>query len=87
MTDLKAHIPDMDISSLRLHPGSPLVGKTLAEADLRKKYAVTILAIRRDGGMHPNPEAGMVLEGGDLLVVMGKPDRITQAAAECETCR
>jgi CPA2 family monovalent cation:H+ antiporter-2 len=86
MVDLKAQIPDMEISSLRLRPGSPLAGQTLAEADLRKNYAVTVLAVRRDGSIQPNPDAGTVLQVGDILVVMGKPDRITRAARECETC-
>lgn len=70
-TGLKPVIPDVEISTFRLEEGAPLVGKSLAQMELRKRYGVTVLAVRRDGRMLPNPEPDMQLQGDDLLIVMG----------------
>jgi CPA2 family monovalent cation:H+ antiporter-2 len=47
---------------------------------LRKKYGVTVLAIRRDFQMLPNPEPDMQLLAGDLLIVMGTPENLSNSA-------
>jgi CPA2 family monovalent cation:H+ antiporter-2 len=86
ISDLKEHMPDIEISSLRLLDGSPLVSKSLAQADLRKKYGVTVLAMRRDGDVMPNPDAGMILQQSDILIVMGNPEDIARVAHACEKC-
>ncbi|MBM4289292.1 MAG: potassium transporter KefB [Deltaproteobacteria bacterium] len=70
------HLHDFEISTFRLQEGAPLVGKSLAEVELRKKFGVTVLAIRRRGQMLPNPEPDKKLEAGDLLVLMGTPEHI-----------
>ena len=53
-------------------------GKTLAEADLRKKKGVTVLCIRRNDPENPNkprkvliPQAGDTIQSDDLLIVFG----------------
>jgi CPA2 family monovalent cation:H+ antiporter-2 len=58
-SDLRIYLPDFEISAFRVNQESPLVGKTLAQIELRKKLGVTLLAIRRDsqiisdlGGRH-----------------------------------
>ena len=74
--DLKPSLPDVEISAFRLADGAPLAGKSLAQMELRKSYGVTVLAIRRDGQMLPNPEPDLKLQVNDLLIVMGSPDTI-----------
>ncbi|MCB0324407.1 MAG: potassium channel protein [Bdellovibrionales bacterium] len=52
---------------------SPLVGKSLAESDLRQKTGAIIAAfIRTDGEMIFNPGAKHVIEGGSTLIVLGE---------------
>ena len=70
------HLHDFEITTFRLGEQAPLAGKSLAQVELRKKYGVTVLAIRRDSQMLPNPEPGMQLLAGDLLIVMGTPDNL-----------
>ncbi|AEB09904.1 monovalent cation:proton antiporter family protein [Desulfobacca acetoxidans] len=70
---------DFEISTFRLHDGAPLVGKSLAAIELRKKYGVTVLAIRRGVWMLPNPDPDMQLLSNDLLIVMGTPDDICKS--------
>jgi len=70
------HLHDFEITTFRLGEQAPLAGKSLAQVELRKKYGVTVLAIRRDSQMLPNPEPGMQLLASDLLIVMGTPDNL-----------
>jgi CPA2 family monovalent cation:H+ antiporter-2 len=73
------HLYDFEISTFRLDERAPLAGKSLAQVELRKKYGVTVLAVRRDSQMLPNPEPDMQLVAGDLLIVMGTPDNLSSA--------
>ena len=75
-SNLKLHLPNIDISTLRLREGSLLVGKSLAEIELRKAYSVTLLAIRRDTQILSNPGGDIRLCANDVLVILGQSDKI-----------
>lgn len=80
LSDLSLQLPDVEISTLRVVEGSPLVGKSLAETELRKKYGVTVLAIRRNSKILSNPEVNMPFYDNDVLFVLGPPDRVAEVA-------
>ena len=67
---------DLEFDSLRLAADSPLEGKTLAEADLRRTLDVLVLAIDRDGQSRYNPPGDYRLQGGDELFVLCKQDHM-----------
>lgn len=69
--DLRVSVPDLTTHTLRLGPGSPLVGKTIAENHLRDEYKVMVLAITRAGETIGNPRGDAVLLEGDVLFVIG----------------
>ncbi|KAF5418109.1 MAG: Calcium-gated potassium channel MthK [Candidatus Methanogaster sp.] len=73
---LKCHLPDVEIVTLRVFKQAPAVGKTLAQIGLRKNYGVTLLAVRRNSQMLSNPDGDVHFCAGDLLVVIGPPDKI-----------
>jgi CPA2 family monovalent cation:H+ antiporter-2 len=79
-SDLDLQLPDVEISTLRLVERSPLVGKSLAEIELRKKYGVTVLAIRRNSQILSNPNVNMPFCADDVLFVLGPPDRVVEVA-------
>lgn len=79
-SDLKLHLPDVEISMLRVDERSPLVGKLLAQIELRKRYGVTVLAIRRDSQILSNPGGDMQLCANDVLVILGPPNKIAGVA-------
>ena len=79
-SDLKLHLPDVEISTLRVAERSPLVGKSLAEIELRKKYGVTVLAIRRNSQILSNPNVNMPFCANDMLFVLGPPDKVAEVA-------
>jgi voltage-gated potassium channel len=56
---------------------SLLVDHTIVEANLRQRYGVIVVAIRRsDGRMEFNPPPDALMRAGDQLVVLGPPDQL-----------
>ena len=70
LCDLRATLPEAQVRLERLAPDSPLAGLTLAEADLRRRQGVTVLAVRRGDEAFPNPSGDFRLQPGDLLVLL-----------------
>ncbi len=79
-SDLKLELPDVDISTFRILQGSALIGKTLAQIELRRRYGVSVVAIRRDAQILSNPGADTLLQPNDELFVLGPPEKIAEAA-------
>ena len=76
VSDLKFQLPDVEISALKVAERSPLIGKSIAEINLRKKFGVTVLAIRRNSQILSNPHADTQFISDDTLVVLGLPEKI-----------
>lgn len=78
LEDLRTQLADIGIYSLRLAEHAPAIGKTLGELDLRKNYGVTVLAIRREGKILPNPGPHTQICLHDRLFVLGSPEEVKQ---------
>jgi CPA2 family monovalent cation:H+ antiporter-2 len=74
------NLPDVEVSSMRIEAGSPAVGKSLSELEIRKKYGVTVLAVRRDSQTFPNPEVNMPFAVDDVLYIIGVPAKLAESA-------
>lgn len=61
---------------MRVIENAPVVGKSLAQIELRKKYGVTVLAIGRDSQILSNPYGDMQFCADDDLFVLGLPEKI-----------
>jgi CPA2 family monovalent cation:H+ antiporter-2 len=85
LQDLKQTLTDVEISTLRVEPGSVLEGQRLVDSDLRRMYGVTVVAIRRGEELIPNPRGDARVEVGDLLVVLGLGEEIAAARALATT--
>lgn len=84
--DVRQLLPGIgEPESLRVPDASPVVGRSLAELDLRGVTGATVLAIARDGHGIAVPAPSEVLRGGDVLAVAGTHDAI--AAARAFVCR
>jgi len=59
--------------------GSHLIGKTLAEVDLREKSGVMVLAIVRKAATRANPPADFTIAEGDILAIIGSHAEIEMA--------
>lgn len=57
-------------------PGSPLTGKTLAESGLGRDLDLTVLRVVRDKHRYLAPQADLILNEGDVLLVEGGRDEV-----------
>ena len=65
---------DIAIEQVRVAESSEMVSRTIREMQLRKEVGVIVMAIRKaDGTMMFNPPADTAVQGGDFLIVMGRP--------------
>jgi voltage-gated potassium channel len=68
---------DLSAEQVEIRAGAPFVGQTLREANVRQKFGVIVVAIKRpDGRMQFNPEPGDALREGDQLVALGSPAQL-----------
>lgn len=59
---------------VRVPPGSPLAGATLAASRVGDAFDFRLLAVWRDGALTVMPEPGDAIAGGDLLLIQGRPE-------------
>ncbi|MFH1537550.1 MAG: cation:proton antiporter [bacterium] len=78
-SDLKLLLHDVDISAFRISQKSPLIGKTLARIELRKRYGVSVVAIRRGLQTLSDIGADTLLQSDDVLFVLGPSENISEA--------
>ncbi len=76
VADLDLTLPNVEITTLRVHPYAPIANKTLADMELRKKYHVTVLAVHRGQRTLLNPGGDMLLQPRDVVFIMGDPESI-----------
>lgn len=55
-------------------------GKSIRELNVRDKFKLSILAVKKDGEMFPMPGADYVFETDDHIVVLGKIDDVGKVA-------
>jgi voltage-gated potassium channel len=73
-TDITLRLEDAEIPA-----GSPLVGKTLADAKIPQRTGLIVLSLKRQHGggeatYNPGPETK--LSAGDVMVVLGRPEQV-----------
>jgi CPA2 family monovalent cation:H+ antiporter-2 len=86
LADLKLNFPDMEISSIQVHQKAPVAGRSLAELQLRAKYGVTLLAIKRGAEILANPDDQTQILENDILILLGSPADLVPVAGSCLEC-
>ena len=71
---------NIEVIWLQLVPGNPLVGQTLASANLRARTGASVVAIMRNRQLIANPKSMTVFETEDRIGLIGDHEQI--AAAE-----
>ncbi|GAP15968.1 Kef-type potassium/proton antiporter, CPA2 family [Longilinea arvoryzae] len=67
---------NVEIYWLDLAEGSPLVGQSLRQADLRARTGASVVAILREDQLISNPKSHSLFQAGDRIGVIGEPDQI-----------
>ena len=81
MTDLATVIENATTLALRLPPEGLAIGQSLRKLALRPTFGVTVVAVQRGAETTVNPDADFVLEAGDVLVLLGRPEKLENATA------
>ena len=77
-------LPALEIETVSILDGSPAIGRTLAELDLRARTGTTILAVQREQQMTTVPPPDYRLRANDLLVLAGTPRQVLGAVHQLE---
>ncbi|HEV2131591.1 MAG TPA: SLC13 family permease [Longimicrobiaceae bacterium] len=67
---------EIGVAEARLEAGSGLVGRTLHQAELRNRYGILVLALRRDGVPRRTALEDVPLQAGDTLLLQGAYERL-----------
>lgn len=67
-----------DYSIVEMKAPDFTIGKNLMQLDVRARYKCNVLAIKRGADMNIAPDAGDVIIDGDLLVIVGKTEDLSE---------
>jgi voltage-gated potassium channel len=70
---------DLRLEEAEIPEGSPLHGRTLADARIPKRTGLVVIALQRGGAAdHPiyNPGPETTLEAGDVMIVLGREGQV-----------
>jgi voltage-gated potassium channel len=67
----------LSIEEIEVPTQSPIAGQSLRHSDLRAKYGVTVVGIKKQqGDLELDPSGDIIIETGDVLVLIGKSDAL-----------
>ena len=69
---------DDQVEVRRIQVGGFLVGSTVQEADVRRKYGINVIAVERDHQNMVDFSPQFRFEAGDIVAVIGKVDKISR---------
>jgi trk system potassium uptake protein TrkA len=72
---------DRDLVVAKTIAPSEIVGRTLEEAEVRRRHGVTIVKIKGDDGEWRAAGGSSVVQRGDMLIVIGPVERVEKFAA------
>lgn len=73
-------LANIEITAVRVDDQSLIIGKSLVEMQLRNKYGVTIAALMRKKDLIDNPDPETLIQKGDIVYLMGRPEQISYAS-------
>jgi monovalent cation:H+ antiporter-2, CPA2 family len=76
---LKMHA-NIEITAVKIENNSPVIGLSLLDAQLRKTYGVTLVALFRNKVLYDNPDPETVFQNGDIIYIMGRSEQIANAS-------
>jgi voltage-gated potassium channel len=82
MDFIEASLPgtsmELELVEIVVHPHSDLAGKTLAGAEVRQRFGIIVVALKRGDSSTFNPGPDERIEAGDVLVALGPLQALEQ---------
>jgi TrkA domain protein len=80
LNDLHREVEGLVSLQFPIAPGSPYAGRPMGDARVRTRTGASIVAIVRAGQVIASPTPDFVLQGGDVVVVVGSPESTSAVA-------
>jgi di/tricarboxylate transporter len=75
---------DVGLAELEVTPGSSIIGQSIAQLDVRRRYSLNVLAIRRDGQPRRSNLQELPLLEGDVLLLQGARNDLARFGENAE---
>lgn len=79
LSKVSEQVESIQTSSITVLPGSPLVGVTLGEAQIRAKTGASVVAVKRGSHMTASPSADFRIRLSDEFITVGTAESIVAA--------
>lgn len=79
--NLNLHFPDLEISAIKVDLNSEISGKNIEEINLKSRFSISIIAIRRGDENIINPTAKYILQPEDIIYLIGTSSQISCASS------
>ncbi|WP_243794127.1 cation:proton antiporter regulatory subunit [Saccharopolyspora gloriosae] len=79
LSEQQREVAGINTWQLPVDQGSPFDGRTLGDTEMRTRTSASIVAVVRDGTVHPSPRPDFEFHAGDLVVVVGTADGLRAA--------
>ena len=73
-----------NITILSIHVPQEWVDKSLIDTDVRRKYNITVVAIKRGEDMFVNPRPDMKMKEQDMLIILGDSESVKRVMESLE---
>jgi voltage-gated potassium channel len=75
---------ELRMEEISICEGSPIIGKSIGESEIRQKYGLIIVAVKKDSGkMIFNPLANYIIEKGDIVIALGEEKNVNEFSQVC----
>ncbi len=83
-TGNKMDFYDLGLAEVVLIPGSPIINKTIADINIRQRFGVNVIAVRRKNEYISTDLASLVIRPGDVMLVQGTWQAISSLGTESQ---
>lgn len=75
---------DNNLTILSIRLPKDWIGETLITLDVRRKYNITVVAVKRGGEIHVNPRPDLPFARDDMLIILGETESVRQVTENLE---
>lgn len=72
-------VTEIEFEGHRIAEGSPLIGKSIIELQIRSRTGSSVIGVKRGDAIHTNPDPGFVFQEGDIVLFTGNRKQISKA--------
>lgn len=72
-------LADVEVDTCRIEEDSPVLGRSISQLNIHGRTGASVIALTRNGLTQSNPSKDVVLEPGDVLVLLGAREQIRKA--------